>query len=394
VRLIYLANNRIPSEKANSLQIMQMCRAFQQEGAEIRLVVPHRMQPKVMRTVADPFAYYGLPDRFPIVRLPCVDALEVAPSRLQPVAFALQSSTFCLSVAGYLASHRADLYYSRDPLSTLLLGRAPGSVRSRAVYEAHTFPKPGPRQQAHVDSIARMRGVVCITRGLADEYEALGIPRSRILVAPDAVELERFASMPDRDEARRRLGIPLDRKVVCYTGHLYPWKGAHTLALASRYLPDDHLTYIVGGTEQDLAAFGQFLAEEGLERVQTTGHVPPDQIPDYLAAADVVALPNSGRSAASARYTSPMKLFEYMAARRPIVASRLPAIKEVLRHGETGWLVDADDPEALAAGIRVVTSSPDLMLGLAAAAYQEVQQYSWRARAGSIVDFFGGHQAL
>ncbi|HEX2924079.1 MAG TPA: glycosyltransferase family 4 protein [Chloroflexota bacterium] len=388
MRLIYLANNRIPSEKANSLQIMQMCRAFQQEGAEVRLVVPHRMQPKVMRGVTDPFAYYGLPDRFPIVHLPCADTLEIAPGRLQPAAFALQSSTFCVSVAGYLVGHKADLYYSRDPLSTLLLGRAPESVRSRSVYEAHTFPKPGPRQRAHVDSIARMRGLVCITRGLANEYEALGIPRARILVAPDAVELERFASMPDRDEARRELGIPTEARVVCYTGHLYAWKGAHTIALASRHLPMDHLTYIVGGTAEDLSRFVQFLAEEALDRVKATGHVPPDRVPTYLAAADVVVLPNSGQSAASSRYTSPMKLFEYMAARRPIVASRLPAIEEVLRHGDTGWLVDADDPEALAAGIKVMTSSSELMRGLASRAYAEVQQYSWKSRAKSIMDFF------
>lgn len=388
MRLIYLANNRIPSEKANSLQVMQMCRAFQQEGAEVRLVVPRRLQPKVMREVADPFAYFGIPDRFPIVRLPCLDTLELAPGRLQPAAFALQSSSFSLSVAGYLAGHRADLYYSRDPLSTVLLGMAPGSVRSRSVYEAHTFPNPGLKQRLHLSTVGRMAGMVCITRGLADEYEALGIGRDRILVAPDAVDLERFRSQPERDEARRALDIPREAVMVCYTGHLYPWKGAHTLALASRFLPENYLTYIVGGTEEDSLAFQRFLAKEELSRVKGTGHVSPDRIPTYLAAADLVVLPNSGRSAASSRYTSPMKLFEYMAAHRPIVASRLPAIEEVLKHGETAWLVDSDDPEALAAGIRTVVASPGLMRQLADNGYAEVQRYSWAARAKSILDFF------
>ena len=62
MKLLYLANNRIPSEKANSLQIMQMCAAFQQEDARVRLVVPRRIQPQVMRSIRNPFAYYGIRD--------------------------------------------------------------------------------------------------------------------------------------------------------------------------------------------------------------------------------------------------------------------------------------------------------------------------------------------
>ncbi len=333
MKLVYLANNRIPSEKANSLQIMQMCQAFQRQGAEVTLVVPRRIQPRAMRSVHDPFQYYGLTARFPLERLPCLDALETAPGPLQHPAFALQAATFTLATAAHLARHPADLYYSRDPLSTTLMAAAPPSIRLRTAYEAHTFPKPGPRRRLHLWAAGRIGHLVCITRGLAGAYAAHGIPAGRILVAPDAVDLERFRSLPDRAEARLQLDLPREARVVVYTGHLYPWKGAHTLALASRHLPAGCLVCVVGGTEEDLAAFRRFLDAEGLERVRAAGHVPPDRVPVYLAAADVLALPNSARTEASALYTSPMKLFEYMAARRPVVASRLPALREVLRDG-------------------------------------------------------------
>ncbi len=387
MRLLYLANNRIPSEKANSLQIMQMCQAFQLQGAAVELVVPRRMQPKAMRSVADPFDYYGLKRRFRIVQLPCLDALEVAPANLQHPAFALQSSTFTLAVAGYLANHRADLYYSRDPLSTLLLALSPRHVRERSVYEAHTFPGARNRRRLHLWAVRRIAGVVCITEGLAEEYRAHGIGREKTLVAPDAVDLSRFQSLPDKAEARRRLGIPLEARVVAYAGHLYPWKGAHTLVLASRALPANYLVCVVGGTRQDLSDFRSFLQAEGLERVRAVGHVPPEQVPLYLAAADVLALPNSGRDKASARYTSPMKLFEYMAAGRPIVASRLPSLQEVLRDGENALLVEPDDPESLARGIETVLGETGLGQRLAEAALQEVQAYSWEARAEKILSF-------
>lgn len=393
VRLLYLANNRIPSEKANSLQIMQMCHAFRRQGADVRLVVPHRVQPRSMRAVSDPFTYYGLKDPFPLVRLPCLDALEWAPDPLQHPTFAIQSASFALSVAAFLAIHRADIYYSRDPLSTVLLALCPTSLRRRSVYEAHTFPGPGVRRRLHLWAIGRIGRLVCISRGLAQEYQSQGISEGRILVAPDAVDLDRFRSMPARDAARSLLGIPRESHVVVYTGHLYRWKGVETLALASRLLPDGFLVYLVGGTESDLATFRRFVAEQGLSRVKLTGQVPPDQVIPYLAAADVLALPNSGGDVRSSRYTSPMKLFEYMAARRPIVASRLPSLQEVLRDGENALLVTPDDPAALAEGVKRIIDAPALAGQMVERAWRDAQGYSWTARARAILDFLGDDTA-
>ena len=387
LKLLYLANNRIPSEKANSLQIMQSCQAFQQMGAEVTLVAPHRIQPSAMRHVREPFQYYGLRTRFRVDRLPCLDLLEVAPGFAQPAAFALQATSFALAAVAYLFSHRADLYYTRDPLTVTLMALAPAPVRLRTAYEAHTFPSSGPRRRVHLWAIQRLGRLVCITRGLAEAYVACGIDPNRILVAADAVDLERFAALPEKNEARRLLRMAAEARVVVYTGHLYEWKGAHTLALASRFLPPGFLVYVVGGTAEDLAAFRRFLQAEGLDRVRPVGHVPPDQIPAYLAAADVLVLPNSARSEISARFTSPMKLFEYMAAGRPIVASRLPSIQEVLRNGENAVLVEPDDPERLAEGITALADDEVLAARLAAAAHVEAQSNSWDARAGAILTF-------
>ena len=278
--------------------------AFRQNGVDVTLVVPHRVQPRVMRSVADPFAYYGFEDRFPIVYLPCVDALEIAPPCLQHPAFALQSTTFALSVAGYLAAHRADLYYSRDPLSTVLLAQLPKTIRSRSVFESHYFPKAGRRRQLHLWSVNRLGYIVCITHGLADEYLTNGVAEEKILVAPDAVDLTRFEQMPERDDARDALGIPKEAVLVVYTGHLYKWKGAHILAEASGLLPANYLVYLVGGTDEDQAAMRRFLQDKGLNQVKLVGQVPPQQVIPYLAAADVLALPNSGSDAISSRHVA------------------------------------------------------------------------------------------
>jgi glycosyltransferase involved in cell wall biosynthesis len=114
--------------------------------------------------------------------------------------------------------------------------------------------------------------------------------------------------------------------------------------------------------------------------VTFTGLVDPPNVRASLSRATMLALPNPA-SAISTRFTSPLKLFEYMAAGRPIVASDLPAFREVLVPGETAVLVTPGDPAALAGGLRRVLSDPELGARLATAARAAVRDYTWDRRA-------------
>ncbi len=389
--LIYLANARMPSEKAHVYQIMQMVDALERQGVAVELVYPARAN---LAKLAghDPVALYGLRTRPRLSRLPVIDLVRLVtidwPALNRPplpqLAYALESASFALAAA--MRVRRASgVIYSRDwpvlAAAALLQPRAP------LFWEAHDLPqRPGARRALR-RLLPRLAGIVAISRGLACELEQSGVAPERLLVAPDAVDLERFAALPPKAEARGALGLPPDGAIVVYAGHLYPWKGAHTLALASRTLPPATTVYLVGGTPADLQAFRRFVAYERLDRVRVAGYVPPAMVPLWLAAADVLALPNSGREVISARYTSPLKLFEYMAAGRPIVASDLPSIRELLRHGENAYLVPADDPQALAGGLEAVLSDPQLGERLAAAARRAVEGHTWDARAAAIVAF-------
>ncbi len=139
-----------------------------------------------------------------------------------------------------------------------------------------------------------------------------------------------------------------------YAGHLYPWKGVDTLLQALALAPRARGAHRrrPPGWSRTCERLQALAATLGLEsRVTFTGLVAARRRRRHLARADVLVLPNSA-TALSARYTSPLKLFEYLAAGRPIVASDLPALREVLRDGANAWLVPPDDAAALAGGDR------------------------------------------
>jgi len=153
---------------------------------------------------------------------------------------------------------------------------------------------------------------------------------------------------------------------------------------------------IVGGQtnwtqdDPDIAALAQHARELGVaERVELRGHVPYNQVPTVLSGASVALLPLPDEPVARL-FTSPLKLFDYMAAGVPIVASDLPALREVLQHGRNALLARPGDPDAFAAAVRLLLADPELARRLGQQARADVAGYSWSARAANLLDFLDG----
>ena len=113
--------------------------------------------------------------------------------------------------------------------------------------------------------------------------------------------------------------------------------------------------------------------------------VPNSEVPRVIKACDVCTIPWPWTEF-SAYYTSPMKLFEYMAGGVPIVASDLPSIKEILRHDKNAWLVPPGDPSALAEGIKTLLTDQGRAQRLSQKACEDVQRHTWKTRAAQIVE--------
>ena len=225
------------------------------------------------------------------------------------------------------------------------------------------------------------------TKGLASELTELGLPSDRLKVAPNAVDARKLDRHLDRHEAKEGLDLDRLQPVAAYVGHLYPWKGVDTLLACARELPEI-LFLLVGGTPNDIERVRGQVEQFALGNVRVEGHVAPSRVSEYLAAADVLLLPNSGRSRLSAK-DSALKAFEYMAARRPIIASDVPSLREIFQDEVNALLVPADDPHRLALAIRRVIEDPALGDRLAMAAREDAHDFTWDRRAAAILDFAG-----
>jgi glycosyltransferase involved in cell wall biosynthesis len=387
VQILYLADIRFPLERANGIQTFETCYALALRGHTVTLAV----RPDSQHPARDPFLFYDQPphERFRVITAP---AAGERTRRLRYLTFAVRLAC---------RRSRSDLVFTRDLGLAALLVRLPRRLRPPVVYESHGYapevsqalPRmlagarpPSARKLARLTRHERLvwrhaDGYVTITDQLAQELTGRFGTRRAHETVPDGVR-----SAAARTFAARVRG---ERPHVMYAGHLYPWKGVDVLIDAVASLPGVACT-IVGGHpgEADLLRLEHRAAALGVrDRVRFTGMVRPSDVPAHLAAADVLVLPNTP-STVSERYTSPLKLFEYLAAGRPIVASDLPAVREVVRHGVDAWLVVPGDAAALAAGIAHVLAHPDLAGRMADAGRARSAAFTWDSRAERLETLF------
>ena len=351
---------------------MKMCAAFAAQVQVVDLIIPFRWDDwRVARTAgASLWARYAVTRRFHIARVLYPHWRD----RFEVRGFSL-AATARAAVRGY------DLVYSRDVWTAYWLARMGRPV----AFEVHNLAEeqryPVWLAMLHQKSL---RGVFCISGALAEAYADAGAPRELLHILPDGVDLERFDLPLSKDEARRRLGLPLNPPILCHSGHLYPGRGGEETIEALAGLSSAVLV-MVGGRAEDTARLQALAARLGVaERVIFIGEVPNGAVPAYLWAADVLVMPYTSQTP-TVRYMSPLKMFEYMAAGRPIVATDFPVVREVLRDGETAVLVAPDSARALCEGFQRVLGNLELSRRVAAGARGAAQRYSWNARARTIL---------
>ncbi len=227
--------------------------------------------------------------------------------------------------------------------------------------------------------------VLPVTRVLADYVAAAGVPEARIVVVPNGIDPDAFATPCDGAAAKRRLGLD-GRLVLGFTGFVRDWNGlekAIDALVADGERHDLHLLLVGDGPAR--ARLEAYAAERGVaDRLTVTGVVERDRIADYVCAFDVALVPDV------VPYASPLKLFEYMGLGRAIVAPARPNLLEILSDGENALLFDVDAPEGFVEAIARICDDADLRrrLGAGARATIDARRLTWQHNAERIEALF------
>ncbi|TSC70162.1 MAG: group 1 glycosyl transferase, partial [Parcubacteria group bacterium Gr01-1014_49] len=229
---------------------------------------------------------------------------------------------------------------------------------------------------------ARVNGIIAINKIIVAELQhTFPKSRARYAVEPNGVDISSFR-MTEKREAREKLGLPQDVPIVLYAGRFFAWKGLEILPQAAALAPTVRWQMVGGDKEQ----FMNLVQKSLPENMCFAGSRPHSEMAMWFSAADALIVLGTARDVQSYRYTSPMKLFEYLATGRPIVASNTPAIREVVSADEVLFYAP-DDAHDLARAAEYAAMHPGETASRTEAAKRRAGTYSWRARAERTVHF-------
>ena len=372
MKIACISTSRVPSDTANSIQVMKACHALTQEGHEVSLLVPARKGPRPRwEQLSD---RYGLNQPFPIEWL-----------KTWPL---LKRNDFAWAAVHQARKNGASLIYTWT-IQSAVLGLLSGLP---VIYELHDLPtgRLGPLWFRLFLRLGKRKRVLPITRALLKAVEGKygKIPAAQVVIAPNGADPGQYENLPGPMGARAALNLPEAPTVLC-SGHLYAGRGVDLfLGLAERF-PKASFVW-VGGRPNDVDKVRRRAGDHGLSNVTFTGFIDHRRLPLYQAAADVLLMPYARSIAGSsggnsADICSPMKMFDYLAAGRAILSSDLPVIHEVL-DGTNACFAPPEDLDGWAEQLNVLLSDRSIRDRLAAKARTDSARYSWRARAANALE--------
>lgn len=371
MKVHFLSYAQIPSIYANAVHAMKVCQSLAKAGHEVTLFCRAGKG-----SVADAYDYYAVEHQFELVRCfrpPLLSGLgRVIWRRL--VLRAIQSR----------------------PLPAVFYGTEPYTVSASArfgrpvVYEAHippegTVPAKLLSLLFQQNNFARL---VVITEALGREYRRLypQLSPERIVVAPDCADIPQ----PITEGAVREVWAGRSTRLqIGYAGHLYSGRGIDVIVEIARRLPEADV-HVVGGQAADLRYWRS--QTEDIQNLMFHGFFPPSQVEGFRQSMDILLAPYQAavlceEGTNTTNWMSPMKVFEYMASRKPIVASDLPVLREVLTNDVNAWLVPPADVDAWVRALRTLAGDPALRQRLAEQAFEDiVTKFTWDRRAKLVLE--------
>lgn len=378
MRIIYPVPEIFPDPRARFIQIVLTCNALANKGVEVILMVGIKRGYPKERILE----FYGIPEHqnLKVIGMPIMRREQKKHFRFSSHIVFYASLLLHLLFERTYRNREAVLFLRHIKLASFIM-RLRKLFRNPIVFEAHELFHFAVRHGRKRERIRELEsnvyrsadGIISISRTIKEHLVSLGVAPETIHVVHNGVEKEWFTV------EKRSSG-----SFICYTGSLYSWKGVDTLIAAMKYLPDEKLIIVGGGKR--MGELKHLAETEGITgRVSFVGAIPRTEIPVYLSQSKVAVLPNT--LSVPSQFSSPLKLFEYMASGIPIVASALPVFQEILTDGRNAIFFEPSNPHSLAAAIKKLVDSPGLAERIGDTAREDAKHYTYDKRAEKIIEF-------
>jgi glycosyltransferase involved in cell wall biosynthesis len=335
------------------------------EGDAVRLRIRRELKKRLARTLHDPHTLFK---NFGTVR----KDLEIL-RREKPDLLFLRSELY--NVSAQIAARRLGI-------PVVLEADCPTAYEHRHMSSFDLAPLPVLPEWTERWNCRACGAIITISDVLKGLLMSYGVPASKITVVPNGADPDKFRPRPGSEGVRDSLGIPRGAVVIGWMQSGWGLSGVQTwIALARRILganPKTAFLFIGGGKNQETIE-KEFGGDPLGRRVVCTGTVPYDRVPSYVNALDIVTVqyPKS-----DLWYPSSMKLFECMAAGKPVVASAVPQVDEIIRDGWNGFLFEQGNMDEFVRKLLALAGSPALRAKFGRNARQTVlDSYTWAGQA-------------
>jgi len=388
MKIFYLAPIRIPSEKAHTYHIVKMCEALAQNN-EVSLIVGYRRNRPELKGI-DIFKYYDVERNFVIRRIIIPDFIwlnKYLPSKLHYINVLIYTIIFALISIIYCHNDKVDLVITRDSRVAYML-----SYFFDVIYDVHAYSRGKLERYIERRAYGRCRLLTATTAKYKEEYVRQGYEADRIKVLPNGVDLKKYDIRISKEAARRELGWDEDKKIIGYVGNFLTLgmeKGLIEVIRSVKYIKVDNFKVVmVGGPMEAVDRYKHVIREEGLNEglFEFIDRVEHSKVPLILKAFDCCLMPFPWNEH-YAYYMCPLKMFEYMASGRAIIATDLPSVREIL-DDESALMVGAGDVRALGEAIERVLMDEGFAKRIGENAYKKVAEYTWERRAKKLLEYY------
>ncbi len=370
MNIYYIGSPQLFAEGASSIHVSKMCEAFSEQGYNLELILPIQN-----KNIDSFFKYYNVKKKF----------------KINPT-IGFKKGPLRHFLHGILSFIKISLIKDYDFIITrnITFGYLASFIKSNLIVDIHHppvnfFSKIAIARFISSDNVIK---VTCNSEGTFENIKQNINSSKKLQVLHNGVNLETFKSNKDLVPFKKNLKIPDNNKVVSYVGNTYEGRGIEKIIKLSK-VNIDIFFLIVGGEEEDNIHYIKKLQPDQ-KNILFTGHVDNIDIPNFLAISDVLLIPYDsdftikGGSKAS-EYSSPIKLFEYMASGKPIIASNLPAISRILSNQKDCLLVSPDSFEDLNAALNKLMNDHDLINSISENSLELSKHFTWENRAKKMI---------